>query len=118
MTTVKAWISTQSQALRTAPAARRTAPPSRCARRVAAPTLNRTGRTQPERQLVGAVLTPAIDDLLDRRPSPQTKARRQLARAWIAGALAVVTFEAVCQALDLDAAAVRDAAPRPRALGC
>jgi hypothetical protein len=73
--------------------------------------------TQPEHKLMGAVLTTAIDDLLDRRSAPEAEARRQLARAWIAGALAVVTFEAVCEALDLDAAAVRDAAARPRAPG-
>jgi hypothetical protein len=71
--------------------------------------------TQPERELMGTVLTTAIDDLLDRRSSPEAEAHRQDARAWIAGAAALMMFEAVCQALDLDPAAVRDAAARPRA---
>lgn len=91
--------------------------------RAAQPTRQARGRvdgephrpTQPERKLMGAVLTTAIDDLLDRRSAPETEARRQIAHAWIAGASALVTFEAVCEALDLDAAAVRDAAAQPRA---
>jgi hypothetical protein len=73
--------------------------------------------TQPERKLMGAVLTTAIDDLLDRRSSPEAEAHRQTARDWIEGGPALVTFADCCAALDLDAAAVRDAAARPRPPG-
>jgi hypothetical protein len=87
-----------------------TAQPTRRARNRADAEPHRP--TQPERELMGAVLTTAIDDLLDRRSSPEAEAHRQDARAWIAGASALMMFEAVCEALDLDAAAVRDAAAR------
>ena len=92
-----------------------TAQPTRPARNRADAEPHRP--TKPERKLMGAVLTTAIDDLLDWRSSPEAETHRRTARAWMAGASALVTFEAVCEALDLDAAAVRDAAARPRAPG-
>jgi hypothetical protein len=66
----------------------RTAQPTRSAR-------NRTDAesqrpAQRERELMGAVLTTTIDDLLDRRPAPEAEARRQTARAWIPGAAALM----------------------------
>jgi hypothetical protein len=90
----------------------RTAQPTRWARNRADAESQRP--TQPERELMSAVLTTAIDHLLDRRSSPEAEAHRQTARAWIEGGPALVTFADCCAALDMDAAAVPTPTPRAR----
>lgn len=62
---------------------------------------------QPEIAFVRALLFGAIADLYDTRA--KAAGFRHLAREWIEGASALVTFASCCAALALDVAATREA---------
>ena len=61
---------------------------------------------QPERRLLVELLHSAVIDLTGTRPSRDNPATlRELARRWIAGADAPITFATVCELLEIDAQA-------------
>jgi hypothetical protein len=71
------------------------------------PALDPRRPRKPEIAFVRAILFGAIADLHDMRPN--AAGVRHLAREWINGSGAPVTFATCCAALHLDPAAVREA---------